>query len=977
MERLPLNVFEVLHYCNRYIRLFFLVVVFTGSFDSLWAIQQPHVINFNKEQYGGYSKNWSVSHSRQGMIYIGNDEGLLEYDGINWVMYPLPNGTKVRAVLVGNDQRIYTGSYEEFGYWEKGDFGQLHYTSLSDSLMDFKLHNEEIWKIVEGEAGKIYFQSFSVVFCWDGKKVQHFQPSKSILFLLKARKKFVAQETRDNLLEFTGSQFVEISGSSLQKKAFTRVFLPYGENGFLLGSIKKGLTIWDHSGFRIWDCPAQDSLRGKEINRGVWDGHNYYIGTIQDGVYVINPKGEVLSHLNTQNYLESNTVLGLDLDPQGRLWMALNNGISCVDFNYPVNYVVERKSDIGVVHTAALHQGALYLGTNQGVYRYPTGGKDLATLKLNEFQLIPESVGQVWSLEVIDGQLLCGHNTGTFRIEKDKMVRISSTGGGYNFRKLVAKGQDFLIQSTYTSLVLFRKDKDGRWTFFRNLRGFREPSRFISVDPFGNIWVNHSHKKEVYKVRLSQNFRKPVVVEKYGKAEGLPSDLGFHVFEFYNRIVFTSSQGIYTYDDLQDTIVPYEQLNRCLDEYISAHRIIKGNDGGYWFVKKRKMAFFQKQQGGFEKKMELLLNEPNRSLVEGHENIIPLTAMEALICLENGYAVLKMDSLNRKPHSESSIFFREISGHSQTMEEKHFPLKSSANKVILPYFENSIRFQYSSISSPGKPIRFQTQLEGLDSVWSAPSFQTSLEYYRLPWGMYVFKVKGEDEFGNALPEVSYSFEIRPPWYATMWAIGGFSSIGLFLIVIVPIGIRRYYRKQRKAYQLEQERIMREKQEEERRAAEQKMIKLRNENLRNELSHKSSELANSTMSIIRKNAVLLEVKEEILKQKEELKQRYPAKYLERVVKLIDKNINNEDDWKIFEQHFDRAHVDFFNRLKNEYPDLTPKDLRLCAYLKMNLTTKEIAPLLNISPRSVEVHRYRLRKKLDFSSSDNLTEFMIQF
>ena len=958
------------------VKLLTLLLVFFGSLDSLFALQYANVINFNKEQYNANSKNWSISHAGNGVMYIGNNAGLLQFDGIHWNLYPMPNETKVRSVLVASNQRIYVGAYEEFGYWEEDSFGQLHYTSLSNSLVDFELHNEDIWKIVEDEDGKIHFQSFSVVFTFDGTDLTFQRLDNPIIFLLKARNKTIAQVTRNNLVEFSGGKLEEIPESELLNKAFTRVFLPYKDDAYLLGSIKQGLTLWKDGKFQNWNCPAQDSLAGKEINRGVYDGTNYYIGTIQDGVYVINENGEVLAHLNTQNYLENNTVLGMDLDDQGRLWLALNKGISCIDFNYPLQFITERKADIGVVNAAALYKNDFYLGTNQGVYRCKGGGKDVTKLSLKDFSLLPESSGHVWSLREIDGQLLCGHNNGTFRIEGDKLIRISRIGGAYNFQKLEVKNTELLIQSTYTNLVLFKKNEKGMWSFFRRLRGFQEPSRFISVDPFGNIWVNHSHKKEIYKMRFSEHFRQPLIVQKYGKNKGLPSDLGFHVFEFYNRIVFTSKNGIYTYDDLKDTILPYQKLNQSLGEFISSHKIIKGNNDGYWFVKPRKLALFAKENDGFTKKVEFLLTESNHRLVEDNENIVLLNDNETLICLDNGYAVFKGDTIVHDD-SQKHVFFNEILSNSKARGEEYLPRYLKEAEVRIPYNGNSIEFRYSSLASPGKTILFQTKLEGLDTDWSMPSDRSEMQYSRLPWGNYTFKVKGQDEFGYPLPVLSYPFEIRPPWYATNWAIFVFALIGLILVVFVPLGIRRYYRKQREIYQKEQQRILIEKQEEERLKADQKMIKLRNENLRNELSHKSSELANSTMSIIRKNAVLLDIKEEILKQKEELKQRYPAKYLERVIKLIDKNIDNQDDWEIFEKHFDRAHVDFFNRLKNNYPDLTPKDLRLCAYLKMNLTTKEIAPLLNISPRSVEVHRYRLRKKLDFSSSDNLNEFMIQF
>ncbi|MBN1985042.1 MAG: regulator, partial [Prolixibacteraceae bacterium] len=157
--------------------------------------------------------------------------------------------------------------------------------------------------------------------------------------------------------------------------------------------------------------------------------------------------------------------------------------------------------------------------------------------------------------------------------------------------------------------------------------------------------------------------------------------------------------------------------------------------------------------------------------------------------------------------------------------------------------------------------------------------------------------------------------------------------------------------------------------------EQELIRLRNEKLRNEVEHKSKELANSTMSIIKKNEFLLELKTIIDKQKNELGSRYPDKYYNYLNNKIDKNISNQDDWQIFETNFERAHEQFFHKIKEAYPDLTSSDLRLCAYLRMNLSSKEIAPLLGISVRGVENHRYRLRKKLNLEHDESLTDIIL--
>ena len=155
-----------------------------------------------------------------------------------------------------------------------------------------------------------------------------------------------------------------------------------------------------------------------------------------------------------------------------------------------------------------------------------------------------------------------------------------------------------------------------------------------------------------------------------------------------------------------------------------------------------------------------------------------------------------------------------------------------------------------------------------------------------------------------------------------------------------------------------------------------MIRLRNENLQSEVTFKSRQLANSAMAMAKKNEFLMELKKKLKRQKEQLGTRYPDKYYHELIKKIDSNISGDDEeWKVFEHNFNRAHETFLQTLKNEYPDLTPSDLRLCAFLRINLTSKEIAPLMGISVRGVENHRYRLRKKLELDPDTDLTEFIL--
>ena len=126
---------------------------------------------------------------------------------------------------------------------------------------------------------------------------------------------------------------------------------------------------------------------------------------------------------------------------------------------------------------------------------------------------------------------------------------------------------------------------------------------------------------------------------------------------------------------------------------------------------------------------------------------------------------------------------------------------------------------------------------------------------------------------------------------------------------------------------------------------------------------------STMNLINKNELLNEIKKELVKAKR-------IEDLKSVIKLINNNLNTTDDWKLFEEAFNNADKDFLKKIKSIHPSLTSNDLRLCAYLRLNLSSKEIAPLLNISPKSVEVKRYRLRKKMNLEHDVNLTNYILQ-
>lgn len=161
-------------------------------------------------------------------------------------------------------------------------------------------------------------------------------------------------------------------------------------------------------------------------------------------------------------------------------------------------------------------------------------------------------------------------------------------------------------------------------------------------------------------------------------------------------------------------------------------------------------------------------------------------------------------------------------------------------------------------------------------------------------------------------------------------------------------------------------------------SEKEIMHLRNESLKNEMNHKNKELANATLHLIQKNKTLTSLKTDLNKLIKNIPSSNPEKQtVNNLLKKVNRDLRNEKNWELFNSYFDDVHQDFISRLKEKHPDLTPKELRLCAYLRMNLSTKEIAPLMNISIRGVEISRYRLRKKLALAHDLNLADYLISY
>jgi len=942
----------------------FIVISLTGA--TVTTAQSNYLVkHYTSQDYHAGSQNWSIEADHQGFVFVSNNDGLLVFDGTGWRTYRNPDQTIVRSVHVAPDRRIYTGSYEAFGFWQENTMGELAYTSLVPLKTDSSFHNCEIWKIVQS-GDKIYFQGFSSLFVYDKHEVRQLKLPGTVFFLLKAGERIFLQAMSGILYEVISDRVVKVGMSEILAGTEVKTILPYRNGSFLIGTTSNGVFVFDGTSITPWKSEANEQLRECMINNGLVMGNRIIFGTIVKGLFILDQDGHLLNHLSLENALQDNTVLSMASDHNGGIWVGLDRGIDHILFDNLVDIYQEKGDQPGAVYTAALYKQTLYVGTNRGIFTYRC---DSLTGNFSYTGFVNNSQGQVWELQVIDGTLICGHTSGTFIVEGREMKKISSANGGFCTRQVITKDGAFLLQSTYSPLVVFKKNQSS-WAFSKQVTGYLEPSRYLEADHFGNIWVGHTIKG-LYKLQLSKSFDQVTSMVSFGKREGFPSDFNIGVFSLANRVVFTTGSKLFTWDDLGNRMIPYDILNQQLKGFEASTRIVEKGGDYYWFIKHNEAGLFEISGQKAKLLFHLYLPLYDLHMVDGYENIEPLDENRQLICLDNGFAIIRLDMLKRGFKDQSKLIFRNIYCIRQDGERHR--VVPGATVSAIPHAFNTLSFSFVSINNRHLTQCYQYKLSGIDRDWSGWSSQTEVTYTRLPRGEYTFMVRSLLSDGTVTEPIVMHFRVWPAWYA--------GTVAWIVYVLMAIGVliaSRYFFRRRVIRHHENLRLENEaKTLLEKQKAEQEIIKLQNENLQAEISYKNIQLADSTMAIIKKNELLIEIKEELDRQREKLGQGYPQRYFEKLMNLINRNISNDNDWKVFEELFDQAHENFFKRLKSAYPDLTQSDLKLCAYLKLNLSSKEIAPLLNISFRGVETRRYRLRGRLNLESDKNLVDFIMQF
>lgn len=927
----------------------------------------PPVYNYTTAMYGGGNQNWAVAQGADGVIYIGNNNGLLRFDGVNWELHRLPNHLSVKSLFVDTTvtpERVYIGSFEEFGYFAADAARRLTYHSLKPLVKDYPFRNDEVWTIRKIGA-VVYFQSFSSYFAYRPAEgsIRYARPYPAPLYFFEAGGALLSQWIDDD--------FYRLDEAGKTERLFGREevgdddivsVLPFGRE-WLLVSSQHGFFAFDSEtrAVRPWPTDIDAELRTAIVNRAVCTHDSIYIvGTLNKGLFAVGRDGRKRWHLHRQNGLNNNTVLGLFVDRDHHVWAVLDNGISLIHARSGLSFFQPEGIQLGLVEDMLFYDNKLYLATNQGVYK--SSGGD------GRMERLPGFDTQSWFIRSFDGQIITGNNRGTSFIYNDQNIPVATSTGGMDIRQARLYEQDVLIESTYTYLSVYRRNKAGHWMFDRQIDGFYDLIHHLETDHTGNIWAGHMYKG-VYRLRLNDSLNAVAETTYFPHlhpADSTPAHI--RVMKLRGRIVFSDGRHFYTYDDIGRRIILYEQLNTQLRGLEDVNRVAAINDSLYWFVCDDAYALVGLRDNIYRLREKIpfaVLNHPPNS---GRGNVHVTSDGVSYLCLDGGLARYMPPS--GVSYAPPSLRLHAVSAYNRRSDERQY-LSVDAPPAPIDYAFNHLTFAFQYPDFSRKAFRIECLLAPYDTRWMATDDHRRIEYGYLPAGEYTLQSRVLNNLGEELATLTYSFRIRNPWYRTATACVGYLFFGILLMLfLIRLYTCRVMRKRSELF---------DQQEKERMAQldrQEKLITtLRNERLEADLIYKGKELAGAAMSIINQKEFLNKLKHEI--QAVILQGKMNKNEGRKLLALIDGNLSDEDDWGLFQENFDLIHENFFRRLQEKYPALTPTDLKLCALLRLNYSSKEIANMLNLTVRGAEAARYRLRKKLNLSEEVNLVSFMIDF
>ncbi|MFT3738343.1 MAG: triple tyrosine motif-containing protein [Breznakibacter sp.] len=930
----------------------------------------PPIMHYTHADYNGDSQFWAVCQGPSGIMYFGNNDGALAFDGEQWNKVFLPNNSSVRSLLCTATGEIYAGGFNEFGRIERNAVGQYHYVSLTHLLRIEDRNFENIWQIHDVN-GTVVLRSFHMLIAIQNQKASIIKTSSSFLY----------SEVHNGLLYFLDANGIQ--SLNVEDMAITPMLdkSTYAHEDFLTLIPTKTKHLYylltKQGSVYQWELgKAKAQLLQRILPTGSSNlvtcaiqasNGEIYTGSLSDKMRKWNADGLKWTLAGTFPDLQDQTVLNLFEGREGNIWVLLNKGLDCFDSFSPVTTLFKDASVFDVLPVG----NKLYIATNQGVFTSENTSGDNRYAQ-NDFAKINGLEGQTWSLQQIGDEIVCSHDRGLFIISGHGHETIHGITGVWKLYPVKEKA-GYYFACTYNGLFLLEHTKGSGFRLRHKVEGFDESGRDIMSSGQKNVyWVCHGYKG-VFRIKLDNEFSRVVSLEHFTDQNGLPSAFNINVHNWANQQVFTSNHGIFNFDERTETFIPNSFLNQLLGTGKNVRKILtRGRTT--WVVIDDEVAYFRN-----DTQNPVLVHAPflgiKSTLNRGMECIVPVNDSNALIGTTSALFAYQLQPQNQKQLPQ--LLFSSVTYTYKSLVVA-LPVDQSGHTAEIPHNTYNIKLNFSAPTFRDKAnVQYSYLLDGDGNQWSDWQTDAYKSFTHLQSGKYTIRVKARSLSGEQATEAMYKFEVQPVWYRTTLALIAWLGIAVFLVWWLVRRVQKTIAHEKEKTRQEEKKLQKvlELELEQLRLEREKQLILQDKDkLEEDVIHKSKELVNYTMLLAKKRELLIEMQDELAELKLKARNDVVRSRLQSLSRRIEVNLNDEQYLQLFETNFERVHQHFFNELKNRFPQISQKELQLCAFIKMELTNKEIASILNISVRGVETARYRLKKSLGMEGDEHIAALL---
>jgi signal transduction histidine kinase/DNA-binding response OmpR family regulator len=797
---------------------FFLVLLYqfataqkTNSFSQT---DSPLITNYLPKNYSANVQNWAVIQDHRGVLYFGNGEGILEYDGVSWRIISIPNDV-ARCFAIDEDGTIYVGGINEFGYLTPDSTGELKYISLNKFISKQKLNIGDLFRIIINRDG-LYIQTFSTLMLLEEDKsskssyldriikkpsIKIWNTKTRINPILSIDNRLFVHERNVGLQEMINGKLVMLPGGEQFAQDLICILLPYPspfstdqtrDKKILVGSLRYGMYLFDGNKFEKFANEADKYLiENRLYYRGALLGDGTYaLGTQLGGIVVIDQNGKLKKIIDKKSGLNDNTVWDLFNDNEGNLWAALDNGISKILYPTSVNFVSEKSGFEGSIHSINKIDNELILATNSGLYSLEENNSDT-----QRFQKVEGISVQSWGILPLKNSYLAITNDGLIEVQS-KNIHVVDNLLRYSYCAIQSSiHSNIIFAGLHNGLAVFENTELGVKSIGK-VSGIENGIENILEDSKANLWLNDISGS----VFIVQPPGEVTNLNGYKEISNLSESMPgkrLKMFKYLGEVYFYSERNIFQLNEKTRKVIPAELFSKIFSD--SNHSIIHiyaDRNEVLWCAAKieGKIVLIEisfvngKQKISVHKFLELFEDDiPSGfvSLALYVENNFPKT-----LWIGGGNILLKNNFEKKLLYSKSTSFKSLIRKISVTGNKPMFSGYKPATDIEneIPFSNNSLIFEFAAASFVNEQGNdFQYLLEGFDQNWSEWSGDSKKEYTNLSAGEYNFKVRSRNAIGVIGDEATFQFVVLPPWYRSWWA----NILGIILLLVLINYIIRY------------------------------------------------------------------------------------------------------------------------------------------------------------------------------------------